>query len=156
MATREHNCAVNYQTSYLACFRGVDLRRTLISICIYCIQTLSGNPLRGYSTYFLQQSGLPGTQAFNMTIVGYSLALVGGFFTLNKTAWNWGANTDFFWAGGCLLSVSFIYFCDPETKDCTTAEMDLLFEGHISPRDFANTSVDLVEETGGQDEEKRL
>ncbi|KAH8891244.1 sugar transporter [Thozetella sp. PMI_491] len=255
MVTTEHERTVNDQTSYTACFRGADLRRTLIVMGIYCIQTFSGNPLRGYSTYFLQQAGLPSTQAFNMTIVGYSLALVGGFFTwvllpvfgrrsiffwslvmmlvlmvligglgvpqatsqetsyawaigslliissflyncsmgtltntlcaeipsallrsksvvlarwsyavttiaanaltpyqLNKTAWNWGAKTGFFWAGGCLLSAIFAYFCVPETKGRTTAEIDVLFERKVSPRHFAQTPVDLTQAISGQDE----
>ncbi|KAH6962024.1 general substrate transporter [Ilyonectria sp. MPI-CAGE-AT-0026] len=259
MVTMEHERTINAQTSYLACFRGVDLRRTLIVIGIYCMQTLSGNPLRGYSTYFLQQAGLPTTQAFNMTIVGYSLALAGGFFTwvllpvfgrrsillwslvmmfvlmvligalgvpqaespkaaypwaigalliisnflyncsmgtltntqcaeipsallrsksvvlarwsysvtsiaansltpyqLNKTAWNWGAKTGFFWAGGCMISAVFAFFCVPESKDRTTAEMDVLFERKIAPRHFAKTPVDLIEAIGEQDEGKAV
>lgn len=84
VVTTEYERAVNAETSYLACFKGVDLSRTLIPIGIYCIQTLSGNPLRGYSTYFLEQAGLPSTQAFNMTIVSYSLALLGGFVAVSS------------------------------------------------------------------------
>lgn len=37
-------------TSYLDCFRGVDLRRTEIVVMAYVIQYLSGNGLSGYST----------------------------------------------------------------------------------------------------------
>ncbi|KIY00393.1 uncharacterized protein Z520_04078 [Fonsecaea multimorphosa CBS 102226] len=248
VVTTEYERAVNAETSYLACFKGVDLKRTLIPIGIYCIQTLSGNPLRGYSTYFLEQAGLPSTQAFNMTIVSYSLALLGGFvawiflpffgrrliyfwslvvmlilmviigglgvpqahspntsyswaigsiliissflynatsgpltntlcaeipsallrskvvvlarftyaistiiagvltpYQLNTSAWNWGARTGFFWAGGCLISTVFAYFCVPETKDRTTAEMDILFARNLAPRHFSKAPVDLVE-----------
>lgn len=83
VVTTEHERSVKAQTSYLALFKGTDLRRTLIVIGVYCTQTLSGNPLRGYSTYFLTKAGLPNTQAFNMTIVGYALALAGGIFTVS-------------------------------------------------------------------------
>jgi SP family general alpha glucoside:H+ symporter-like MFS transporter len=82
--TTEHERSVNAETSYRACFAGTNLKRTIIVIGIYCIQTLNGNPLRGYSTYFLQQAGLPTTQAFNMGIVGYAIAIVGGFSSVSN------------------------------------------------------------------------
>lgn len=78
VATTEHERTVNEETSYRACFQSTNLKRTLIVIGIYCVQTLNGNPLRGYSTYFFQQAGLPTTQAFNLGVIGYCVALVGG------------------------------------------------------------------------------
>jgi MFS transporter, SP family, general alpha glucoside:H+ symporter len=66
-------------------------------------------------------------------------------YQLNTTAWNWGAKTGFFWAGGCFLSVIFSYFLVPETQDRTTAEMDILFERRVPPRHFAKTKADLVQ-----------
>ena len=84
VVTTEHERAVMAETSYWACFKGVNLRRTCIVVGIYCIQTLNGNPLRGYSTYFLEQAGLPTTQAFNLSIGGYALAIVGGFFSVSE------------------------------------------------------------------------
>ncbi|SPO02413.1 probable Maltose permease [Cephalotrichum gorgonifer] len=259
VVTTEHERTVNAETTYLACFKGGDLKRTLIAMGIYCAQTLSGNPLRSFSTYFLQQAGFPNDQAFTMTIINHSLALVGGIvswallplfgrrdmylwslvimlvvmvligglgvpqahssntayswaigiiliissfiynagfgpltnticceipstllrsksivlarwsymvtvivanaitpYQLNPTAWNWGAKTGFFWAGGCLISLVFVYFYVPETKGRTTAEMDILFEQNVSPRHFAKTQVDLVEAIGGDDMEKKI
>ncbi|KAI1052825.1 hypothetical protein LB506_010097 [Fusarium annulatum] len=256
--TTNYERAMSAETSYLACFKGTDLKRTLIAIGVYCIQTLSGNPLRSYSTYFMEQAGFPTTQASNMTIVNYSLALVGGlvswplltlfgrrsiyvwslflmlvlmiliggigipqakssdhsyswaiaallivssflynatmgpltnaicsevpstllcsktvvlarwFYTitsitagvltpyqLNPTAWNWGAKTGFFWAGGCLISFIFAYFCVPETKDRTAAEVDILFNRKASLRSFSKTSVDLVEAVVGDNGKER-
>jgi SP family general alpha glucoside:H+ symporter-like MFS transporter len=82
IVTTEHERTVNDETSYRACFQSTNLRRTLIVIGIYCIQTLNGNPLRGYSTYFLEQAGLPTVQAFNLTVGGFALAIVGGFFSV--------------------------------------------------------------------------
>ncbi|KIN03386.1 hypothetical protein OIDMADRAFT_118647 [Oidiodendron maius Zn] len=81
VVTTEYERTVNAETSYRACFQGTNLRRTVIVIGIYCIQTLNGNPLRGYSTYFLEQAGLPTIQAFNMTVAGFAVAIVGGFFS---------------------------------------------------------------------------
>jgi SP family general alpha glucoside:H+ symporter-like MFS transporter len=82
VVTTEHERTVSAETTYLACFKGSNLRRTMIVVGIYCIQTFSGNPLRGYSTYFLQQAGLPTAQAFNMAVAGYAVAIVGGFFSV--------------------------------------------------------------------------
>ncbi|UNI17019.1 hypothetical protein JDV02_003399 [Purpureocillium takamizusanense] len=246
VATTEHERIVNSQTSYWACFQGTNLKRTLIVIGIYCIQTLNGNPLRSYSTYFFQQAGLPTTQAFNLGVIGYCVALVGGIvswvmlpffgrrtiylwslvlmliimvlvggigvaqarstnpsyswaigtliitssflyncsigpltntlcgelpstllrsksvvlarwtyivthivagfltpYQLNPTAWNWSAKTGFFWAGGCLISVVFTFFCVPEPRDRTPAELDILFETSVPPRYFSKTAVDV-------------
>lgn len=66
-------------------------------------------------------------------------------YQLNTSAWNWGAKTGFFWAGGCLISAIFAFFCVPETKDRTTAEIDILFARKVAPRHFSKANVDLVE-----------
>lgn len=86
VVTTEHERHINAGTSYYACFRGVDLKRTLTVIGIYCAQTLSGNPLRGSSTYFMRQAGFPSEQAFNLTIINYALALIGGFVSVSAFA----------------------------------------------------------------------
>lgn len=83
VVTTEHERALEAGTSYWTCFKGINLRRTIIVMFIYCIQTLNGNPLRGYSTYFFQQAGMATTQSFNMTIVGFSVAIVGGFASVS-------------------------------------------------------------------------
>ncbi|KIX01876.1 uncharacterized protein Z518_09603 [Rhinocladiella mackenziei CBS 650.93] len=75
--TTEHERAINTGTHYVACFKGTDLRRTIIVIGCYCMQVLSGSTLRAYVTYFFQQAGLPTDQAFNMSIVAYGLGLIG-------------------------------------------------------------------------------
>lgn len=75
--TTKHELEVNASTHYLACFRGTDLRRTIIAIGCYCMQVLSGNTLCAYSTYFFEQAGLPVGQAFNMSIVASALGLAG-------------------------------------------------------------------------------
>ncbi|KAH0024335.1 sugar porter family MFS transporter, partial [Aureobasidium melanogenum] len=235
---------IQSKSSYLACFKGQDLQRTLVVIGIYCTQTMCGNPLRSSSTYFLEQAGLPTAQSFDMTMISYALAVLGGiaswamlpfygrrtvyFWSLvmmlvlliiigalgvednhtsnraipraigsiliissflynaamgpltntlcvsipssllrsksvalarwfyaatgiaagimqpymnNPEAWNWGAKSGFFWAGACLLSVIFAYFFVPETKDRTTAEIDLLYERGISARYSKNATL---------------
>lgn len=75
--TTEHEREVNAGTHFVACFRGADLRRTIIVIGCYCMQVLSGSTLRAYATFFLQQGGLATDQAFNMSIVIYALGIAG-------------------------------------------------------------------------------
>ena len=75
--TTEHEREVNASTRFVACFRGTDLRRTIIVIGCYCMQVMSGSTLRAYATYFFEQAGLPTEQAFNMSIVAYALGLAG-------------------------------------------------------------------------------
>lgn len=75
--TTEHEREVNSGTQYAACFKGTDLRRTIIVIGCYCMQVLSGSTLRAYATYFFEQAGLPVDQAFNMSIITYGISLLG-------------------------------------------------------------------------------
>ena len=77
-------------------------------------------------------------------------------YQLNPTAWNWSAKAGFFWAGGCVISIVFAYFCVPEPKDRTTAELDILFERKVPPRHFSKTPVNLIEAIYGDVEKKIL
>lgn len=85
------------------------------------------------------------------------MQLIAGVLTpyqLNPTAWNWGANTGFFWAGGCLIAIVFTFFFVPEPKDRSTAELDILFERRIPARHFSKTLVDLNDALTYDDEKK--
>ncbi|KAL5342050.1 general substrate transporter [Aspergillus crustosus] len=66
-------------TSYLDCFRGVDLRRTEIACCVWAAQSLCGSGLMGYSTVFYQRAGLAVSQSFTMSLVQYAIGVVGTF-----------------------------------------------------------------------------
>lgn len=55
-------------STYMDCFRPVNLRRTEISLGVYCTQVLSGIYLINYGTVFFQEAGLPTDQAFNMSV----------------------------------------------------------------------------------------
>ncbi|KAI1766477.1 general substrate transporter [Hypoxylon sp. FL1150] len=55
-------------STYLDTIKGVNLRRTEISIGVYTTQVLSGIYLINYGTYFFEQAGLPTQDAFNMGI----------------------------------------------------------------------------------------
>ena len=56
------------ETSYLACFKGVDLRRTEIACVAWGIQITTGFVIQGFATYFFQQAGLSPNDSFKMTL----------------------------------------------------------------------------------------
>ncbi|CBX96904.1 hypothetical protein LEMA_P100350.1 [Plenodomus lingam JN3] len=66
-------------TSYLDCFRGVDLRRTEIVCMAWAMQNLSGNAFSGYSSYFLQQAGLPPSTSLDFAMGQYGINMAGVF-----------------------------------------------------------------------------
>ncbi len=84
-----------------------------------------------------------------------ALTIVGQVITpyqLNSSAWNWGARAGFFWAGTSLIAAAFTYFCIPEPKDRTTAELDILFERNVSARHFSKTLVSLTDGTHAKEQ----
>lgn len=64
-------------TSYTDCFKGSNLVRTEISVMVYLIQVIGGNPLIGYANYFFEQAGLPVDKAFDMGVGNTALGFVG-------------------------------------------------------------------------------
>jgi SP family general alpha glucoside:H+ symporter-like MFS transporter len=76
--------------SYLDCFKGVDLRRTEIVCMVWAIQNLSGNSFSNYSTYFLQQAGLPSSTAYSFAMGQYGINMVGVFGAWFLMSWGIG------------------------------------------------------------------
>ena len=138
--TIEHERELEASTGYLACFKGLNLRRTIIVIGCYAAQLMDGNSLRANSTYFFEQAGLPTAEAFDMTIANYALALLGqivAWFIISyvgrRTIYLWGltwifflfliiggigiplehkANSSLSWAvGGILIVSTFVHNC---------------------------------------------
>ncbi|UNI22234.1 hypothetical protein JDV02_008141 [Purpureocillium takamizusanense] len=64
-------------STYMDCFKKVNLRRTEIATGVYCSQVLSGIYLINYGTYFFQQAGLPTEDAFNMAVGFLAVGFVG-------------------------------------------------------------------------------
>ncbi|POY75561.1 hypothetical protein BMF94_1464 [Rhodotorula taiwanensis] len=75
--TNEFEKAVSAGTSYWDCFTGVDLRRTEIACVVWMIQNLCGSAFMGYSTFFLQQAGVPISASFDLSIGQYALGMCG-------------------------------------------------------------------------------
>jgi SP family general alpha glucoside:H+ symporter-like MFS transporter len=68
---------INESTSYLECFKGVDLRRTEIACIVWMIQTICGSGLLSYATYFFEMAGMSTTNAFNMSLAKQCVAFLG-------------------------------------------------------------------------------
>lgn len=75
--TNELEKEYSESTSYLECFRGVNLRRTEIACVVWACQALCGSAFMGYSTYFYEQAGLSTTNSFNMTMAQFGLGAIG-------------------------------------------------------------------------------
>ncbi|KAL5359857.1 hypothetical protein BJX96DRAFT_63324 [Aspergillus floccosus] len=78
------------------------------------------------------------------------VAIICGVLTpymLNPGAWNWGNYAGFFWGGICFLCIVYTFFRVPEPNGRSFAELDLLFERKVSARKFADTQVDVFDET---------
>lgn len=83
VAMMQHTTAleenITHGASYLDCFRGTDLRRTEIVCMVWAIQNLSGNSFSGYSTYFLEQAGVPTSKAYDFALGQYGINMAGVF-----------------------------------------------------------------------------
>ncbi|KAK6506572.1 hypothetical protein TWF506_011477 [Arthrobotrys conoides] len=75
--TNEIEKRMTLGTSYIHCFKGVDLRRTEIACFVWAIQNLCGAGIMGYSTYFYEQAGLNPENSFNMALAQYGIGMVG-------------------------------------------------------------------------------
>ncbi|KAH7370843.1 general substrate transporter [Rhexocercosporidium sp. MPI-PUGE-AT-0058] len=75
--TNELEKEIDAGTSYLDCFRGIDLRRTEIVCMAFIAQPFCGSAMGGTPTYFFLQAGLPTSISFKMSVGGLGLAAVG-------------------------------------------------------------------------------
>lgn len=62
--------------TYIDCFRGTDLRRTLTVMFLYTGQNWGGASFLAQSIYFLIIAGLPSIHAFDVSIGGFGLSIV--------------------------------------------------------------------------------
>ena len=103
--TNEMEKEIQVGTSYLDCFRAVDLRRTEIVTMAYLIQYLSGNGLTGYSAYFFEQAGFSPSKSFDLTMAQYAIGIFGLIISWSLMA-RFGRRT--LWLVGLVLSSMFL------------------------------------------------
>ncbi|KAL6863258.1 hypothetical protein ACO1O0_003503 [Amphichorda felina] len=87
-------------TSYLACFRGTDLRRTEIACVSWGSQIFTGFVIQAYAAYFFQQAGLSPKDSFKMTLGMGGLHLVCNMASAMLTG-NYGRR--WLYLAGCLV-----------------------------------------------------
>jgi SP family general alpha glucoside:H+ symporter-like MFS transporter len=74
-------------TTYMDCFRGIDLRRTEIVVGIWTVQTLGGQNLMGYFSYFMTQAGMNAKNSFSLSMANSALGIIGtagSWFLMSK------------------------------------------------------------------------
>jgi SP family general alpha glucoside:H+ symporter-like MFS transporter len=64
-------------SSFLDCFKGVDLRRTEIVCLAWPAQILAGSSFANQPTYFFQQAGISSDVSFKLGLGVTALAFVG-------------------------------------------------------------------------------
>ncbi len=64
---------------------------------------------------------------------------------LSPDAWNWGAKGAFLYLGTCGAILVILFFCLPESRNRTAAEMDEMFAHGVPARKFASTHLNLYE-----------
>ncbi|KAF2225295.1 putative MFS alpha-glucoside transporter [Elsinoe ampelina] len=90
--------------SYLDCFKGTDLRRTEIVCMVWAIQNLSGNNFSNFSTYFLQQAGVPTSTSYDFALGQYGINMAGVFGAWFLMSWGIGRRSLYLY-GLCFLFI---------------------------------------------------
>jgi len=68
-------------STYLDCFKKINIRRTEIAVGVYTIQNLSGIYMLGYTTLFYEIAGLSVEKAFDMSVAFLSAGFIGTCFS---------------------------------------------------------------------------
>jgi MFS transporter, SP family, general alpha glucoside:H+ symporter len=96
-------------SSWLDCFKGVELRRTEIACITWSIQNCCSS-FQGYSTYFFEAAGVPTTSAFDLSMGLYAMGFAGNILSWFCMKW-FGRRTMYIWGliimDLCLLSIGF-------------------------------------------------
>lgn len=97
---------IEVTTTYWDCFKKANLFRTEISVMVYLIQVIGGNPLIAYATFFFETAGLNSSQSFNskflprrcsiMCFLAWEGGLIGGLSSVGV------GNTALGFVGTCL------------------------------------------------------
>jgi SP family general alpha glucoside:H+ symporter-like MFS transporter len=102
--TNELEKSYDENTSYLQCFKGIDLRRTEIACMAFAAQPFCGSAMAGTPTYFFVQAGLPTSISFRMSIGGLGIASVGTIISWFLMSYL-GRRTLYLWGLGGLTAI---------------------------------------------------
>ncbi|KAF8137075.1 general substrate transporter [Boletus edulis] len=84
--------------TYVDCFRGENLKRTVVAMMVFVLQQAAGVVfVLGFSTYFFELAGFANNNAFNLGVGVTAIGVVGNlltFYTVNRFGrrflFNWG------------------------------------------------------------------
>lgn len=81
LALMEHTNEMEKQlkagVTYRDCFTGTDLRRTEIVVLLWVVQTLGGQNIMGYFSFFMVQAGMDTKNSFSLSMANSALGVVG-------------------------------------------------------------------------------
>lgn len=78
----KHN--ILHRGTYMECFKGKDLKRTLSVMFLYTTANWAGAAFLAQSIYFLIIAGLPAIHAFDISVGGFGLAVL-----IIGSSWFW-------------------------------------------------------------------
>ncbi|KAG1729525.1 maltose permease, partial [Suillus paluster] len=116
---------------YIDCFKGVNLRRTVVAMMVFVLQQSAGVVfVLGFSTYFFELAGFATTNAFNLGVGVTAIGIVGNlltFYTVNR----FGRRFIFFWGMlSCttvLLLIGFISISHSQSARWTVAAFTIIY-----------------------------
>ncbi|ORY26981.1 alpha-glucoside:hydrogen symporter, partial [Naematelia encephala] len=126
--TNEIEIAITSGASYWDCFKGVELRRTLIACLTYMLANLTGLLLSNLGTYFFTVAGLPTNKAYALGIGNTSIqlvAVIGSWFLAER----FGRRALVLWGIGhnvIILLVLGILGCVPQSENVAWAQGTLV------------------------------
>ncbi|PSR80306.1 general substrate transporter [Coniella lustricola] len=94
----EQSSEQNQDGSYIDCFKGTDLKRTMTAVLIYAALQIAGAPLLNQNILILILAGLPAVHAFDIGVGGFALAILG--ILLNWLTMGFFRRHNMFMAGG--------------------------------------------------------
>ncbi|KAI8192147.1 hypothetical protein KHU50_013201 [Colletotrichum sp. SAR 10_65] len=176
--TNEIEAQMDEGTSYMDCFRGVDLRRTEIACLAFAAQPFCGSAMGDAANYGQAGMMLAWLAVYYLTVGPICYAIISEVsstrlrnksvclsrityyvaqiicnvinpYMLNPTAGGWKGKTAFFWGGCAFVFFIWTYFRLPETKGKTFEELDILFARGVKASDFASYKVDAY--AGGEE-----
>ncbi|KAL4863921.1 hypothetical protein BDV12DRAFT_189320 [Aspergillus spectabilis] len=96
------------------------------------------------SNYLRTKSVVLARATYNVLVIIYGQLVPR---MIQRTTWNWGPKSGFFYGGCMLLGLIWGFFRLPETKGRTFGEIDILFQNKVPARKFTKMKIDLVNQT---------
>lgn len=111
--TNEMERDIDSGSSWIDCFKGIDLRRTEIACVTFMGQVSTGSAFAYGASYFFKQAGLSAADAYKVNLGGTAIAFVGtviAWFIMSRFGRRIIFNTGVFAMAVCLLLIGCLDF----------------------------------------------